>query len=283
MVENFEANARDYIENGLYDVMGKSITHYRNVLNNINRKEIELDVPLFKRQLMAMCIAGVEQPCVNKPNISKVFCNGYKLTINRKDRFIRYIAVEECEKDDTNEYNKKYYEAGRSEYILECLKIANKIVGLNSMGTRIINENDLGVRESYLEKKDFSKKYNNFYRFRDIRHYIEDHKEFNAMLIMELFDRLYQSKNYKPMKLNYDKNDRIDRLTYDLDEINKYLITHKINDSYEALRIANKIHVISVKRRKLLTRKRIENGKTVDGYTYNVKRLRYELGETISR
>lgn len=282
---NFEVLARDYKENGLYSVMGKALTYYRGIVKKCYNDEARsYDMELFKRQINAMIMSGIELQCVNKIGQSKVFCVGWKFTIDRSKRLIKYIAIEGESWDDCK--NKSLFNLSKSNEIIERLRIANQIVGLDAIGSHIINKNDLGIRVSnYDPIMTNKKKHNNYQTFKDVRHYIENVKVMNVangFIIKGLFDIIYDCDKYKPIKHTYNENNYIDQLTKELDDINYRLYSNKVDSIDEALIIAKRIQYVSKKRREAINKKK-SNGYTGESYTYFVRVLKEEIGETISK
>ena len=270
-MNKWEENARDYIKNGMYKIDERLLSYYSNIVNYKNKMERDLNEEILKRRLMAMCIVNIEVPCVNKgkENISKVFSNGYKITIDRSRRLMRYIAVKEVSKDDTRAYNEKLYDESMNEYILDNLKIAYKLVGLNDLGTVIT---DRKCVPSYADMDSYN-------IWRDVYHTLENEYVLDANKAKILLDRVYTGKEGKKPVIK--GKGKFSRLQYNLDCIYYDLQSNKVESAIYALELSHIIHNICVARRKILNMRRERKGLETNKHTYFVMTMQNDLGAAI--
>lgn len=269
-MNTWEENARDILNNGLYEVDERLYKYYSNIVNFKNRHTRVANEEIMKRRLNAMCIVCIEKQCTSqdKKGISKVYSNGIKLTIDRSKRLIKFIAVREVSKQDTKDFNIDLYDRSMHDGILGNLKIAYRMLGLNELGNMIT------------DRKIMEKIETDVYNiWRDVYHVLENEYMLDAIKAKTLLDSVYTGEMCKEAVLQ--GKGRFNSLQYKLDNIYLYLKSHKVETAIEALKIAHEINNICVARRKILNERRRLKGLETAKHRYFVMSISNYIGNCL--
>lgn len=203
----------------LYKVHEKALTYYKNILQlkNIYNKILVNEDILIKR-ITAMCYAGIKIDCKNKKGLKKIYCNGYKITVDWDNHFVKYIALINVSNDDFCESNKLLLDASMKEDILKRLSDNYVSLGLNSLG--LVLEEDSKRDIEYISNKEKIHNYD-VNVFNDVKHKCEAEFITDPMVALYLCQSIYKAAN---------KRRELKNKTFDIVPEKRLYITRVLND-----------------------------------------------------
>ena len=179
----------------------KNIIQKRNVYNNIN-----IDKDILIKRLTAMIYSGINIKCKNKENTNKVYCNGFKITIDTKLHHVKYLAIIGCSDDDFNNHNLSLLNASMSQDILNKLKENYIKLGLNELG--LVNKNETIQECSIISDEDLQLNITQHIA-NDVLHMCESELITDPMIALSLVQSLYYVRHTRRVRKNI-KDERVD-------------------------------------------------------------------------
>lgn len=247
----------------LYDVDERALSYYKNIVSNYNRfTDITINADVLIRRLTAMTNVGNRYPCENKENLYKVYCMGYKLTVDVKKNLIKYLDL-----SIAGNTNYKKVKVSCKPEMVEKLKTEYQRLGLNSFGllTDIHKQNTNIKTTSQAEI------------FRDIRHLCEKQCIEDCMIALNLLQRLYIGRDSESSGFN---SYYLTKTEEDISDIKRYCEVNLVTDPLEALELCKKLYNLTNKRRLKINKKREEQGKEKPT-VYFTRILKEELGKEL--
>ena len=204
----------------LYEVDDRALKYYRKLLKHNSKRDVNIDNDVLIKRITAMCYTGIKIDCVNKQGIKKIYCNGYKLTVDWDNYFVKYIAILRLSKNDFSEHNKKLLDASTSPIMLNKLSKNYQRLGLNSLG--LVQLQDTERDYTYLDTKTIADKYEH-HVFNDIRHKCESELITDPMTALYICRTLYDVTNERRDAKNSKMNSMPNKRVYVTRVLNKQL------------------------------------------------------------
>lgn len=261
----------------LYNVDKRALIYYKNIIAKKNKyHEIEINEDVLIKRITAMCYSGIKVPCKNKQGIKKIYCNGYKLTVDYDNLYVKYIAIVNESINDFSDKNKTIVNASMGEIVLNRLMLNYEKLGLNKLG--LLEQDKIDSNISMLTEEEKASKYA-YNVFLDIRHRCEMEYITDALLALKLCQLVYTTSKKNAISIK-EENTRVNKAFY---QFKKECEAEYITNPKKALRLCQSLYKKSNVFRNEKNKKLGLDKQTLgEKRTYITRVLQNEIGNVLS-